>query len=502
MTTAPVIDGAPGRVAGLPMWVAGCIFAVLSTYAAVASAGFLETDACVHYLYARFALQEHHLLVNVWGRPFCTALYMLPAVLGGRIGVRLTSLALALATAWICYRIARRQGYEHPQLAFIFLLGQPLLFLHSFSELTELPFAFLLAMTFLAYQGRRLFLMALLAGLMPAARPEGLGFIVLAAGALIAHRRLRWLPLLVLPAALWSLAGWAITGAAQPWYMQWWQWLPRQWPYAQKSLYDSGWLVHFLVGLPAVVGPGAFPATILGLLISLRSSHAAYRASRHLFRCDLLIPGIALMILGVHSFLYWTGRMASSGEFRYMLTASPMWALLAARGWAWAWRQAQLRRPLLWAGIAVLIPPLIANRVWTIVPLRQQPDSQRAAQAAAWYIGSEYSRTHPRLIATHPEVYYFADISPTDKNRTEEFHLKVIENPPPGVILIWDPMYGMYNADANRAIPLDRILERGWRVVRRFEKVVPAKADSAINRMAAAVQQDELPEWVVLVPPG
>src|SRR3954449_5139691 len=71
-------------------------FAILSIAASLASQGFLEADGCTHYLYARFALSEPHYLVNIWGRPICTALYALPAVLGGRFGVRCCSLLLAI----------------------------------------------------------------------------------------------------------------------------------------------------------------------------------------------------------------------------------------------------------------------------------------------------------------------------------------------------------------------------------------------------------------------
>ena len=41
---------------------------------------------------------------------------------------------------------------------------QPLVFLHSFSELTELPFAFLLTLGFWAYQRRQFLLMAFVMG--------------------------------------------------------------------------------------------------------------------------------------------------------------------------------------------------------------------------------------------------------------------------------------------------------------------------------------------------
>src|SRR5215213_6505618 len=109
--TAPIVESPPPPVADapraarhnewVPMIVATAIFAALSLWAAISSEGFLEADSCTHYQYARFALGETHYLVNVWGRPFVTALYAVPAVLGGRMGVRVTSLCCALVIAWL-----------------------------------------------------------------------------------------------------------------------------------------------------------------------------------------------------------------------------------------------------------------------------------------------------------------------------------------------------------------------------------------------------------------
>ncbi len=47
------------------MAIAFAIFSVLSLMCAVTSDGFLEADACTHYLYARFAFEEPHYLVNL-----------------------------------------------------------------------------------------------------------------------------------------------------------------------------------------------------------------------------------------------------------------------------------------------------------------------------------------------------------------------------------------------------------------------------------------------------
>ena len=110
------------RATWIPIVVATTIFSALSIWAARASDGFLEADACTHYMYARFALSEVHYFVNVWGRPFVTA-RLLPAAIGGRAAVRMTTLVVALAIAFIAYRIAKNQKYRWPALAFVFTLA-------------------------------------------------------------------------------------------------------------------------------------------------------------------------------------------------------------------------------------------------------------------------------------------------------------------------------------------------------------------------------------------
>src|SRR3954466_8761036 len=110
----------------LPIFLAAVIFASLSLLCAITSDGFLEADACTHYMYANYAIGETHYLVNVWGRPFVTALYAIPAALCGRLGGRLTRRGCALLMATIAWRIARDLNLRWPALAFIFTLAQPL----------------------------------------------------------------------------------------------------------------------------------------------------------------------------------------------------------------------------------------------------------------------------------------------------------------------------------------------------------------------------------------
>jgi len=162
-------------------FIAILAFAICSIAAAVRSRGFIESDGATHYVFARHAFEQPIFFVDIWGRPLCTALFAVPASVGGLIAVRMTSLLAAIGCALVAAEIARGQGYPRPVLALIFTLGQPLLFLHSFSELTELPFALVLGLAFIGYQRRRWWAMAILAGIAPLGRPEGFVFLLLAA---------------------------------------------------------------------------------------------------------------------------------------------------------------------------------------------------------------------------------------------------------------------------------------------------------------------------------
>jgi hypothetical protein len=442
---------------------AAIIFAALSISCAVTSQGFLEADACTHYQYARFALSEPHYLVNVWGRPFVTALYSIPAVLVGRIGVRLSSLAFALLIALVAFEIAKNLRYRWPALAFVFTLAQPLLFLHSFSELTELPFALLLAGAFGAYVNRQWFVMALLAGLLPTARPEGFGFLLLAAIALAMHRKL-WVALLPLPLLVWCYAGWRVYGSPIysdtrfPHALHWLLWLRHNWPYSQRSTYESGYLLHFIALLPVVVSPFLLPFFGIGTAVSvrLRGFFTDHRA-----RCQTLIAALPLIVLAVHSLLYWLGRMASNGEARYMLVVAPFWALLAARGWEWTFTRLDWRHPMRWSAAAALLPVAV-NWIYPVLPLNLTHDGRRAQAVAHWYGSTTISVHYPRILASNPEIAYFMGVSHTDRAWVADWRKEVVDRAPPGTVMVWDPTYGLHNASADRVITLDEIQAAGW----------------------------------------
>lgn len=448
--------------------LATAVFGLLWLWQVRVSEGFLEADACSHYLIARFAFDEPYRFVDIWGRPFKTLLFAGPAYLAGRTGVQATGLVLAVACAFLAMLWASDLlKLRRPSLAFVFTLAMPLVFLHSFSELTELPFALLLALAFHAYAKQRFLLAALLTGLLPLARPEGFGFLALLTVALLLQRRWAALPLLGVGLAVWTWLGWEAYGRDGPMLT----WLPRHWPYAGDSVYASGSIFHFAALLPALVSPAAFPALLLGgwrvaTLHSLSTLRSDPRA-----RAALLLLALPLFVLTAHSVLYALGKMASNGELRYLLVTAPFWGVLVAAGWERAFDL--LRRPpaeaLRFAAYTTAVPWLINFHFYGVLPIRFD-NAWEAARFVARFADAHGRATgRPALMAGHPGIYYFLDRSNNDPNLARELITPNIENPPPGTLLLYDPVYARFNASRDRRVDsTDDITRHGWQELPHF----------------------------------
>jgi hypothetical protein len=446
------------------------VFSLMSITLAITSIGFLEGDSCSHFLMARTAWSNLAYLTNVWGRPFCTGFYAIPAHVAGIMGCRVASLLAAIIVAFITRAIAKGQGYRWPVLSLIFLLAQPLVFLHSFSELTELPFALLFSTALLAYQRRWFFVFALALGLSPLSRPEGFGFIALGFVALLLHRRWWWSFLLVLPIIAWDYFGWKLNGSQGVW----WHWLADNWPWSKESLYERGNILHFVGLLPVVVSPFLLLPVLIGGWLCLRGRNFTSVSSwigeafgkDQIRRIDMLIAGMPWGLLIAHSLLYTLGKMASNGEVRYMMVTAPMWALMANRGYVWIFECMRWPRPFLYAAFISMLP-LLANRIWTVLPLGLSPDWMEAQQIALWYKTGTLQKQYPRLDISAIGLTYALDFDP-ESHRLIPWTKPVINARPPGTLLIWDRVGGLFNSDENRKITLDEIRKAGWKPLKTF----------------------------------
>ncbi len=464
-------ESQPGHRDRLLLIAFGSVFAILSVMMNVLSTGFLEADGITHYLYARHAFDAPWVFVDVWGRPTVKLLHAPLAAAGGTVLghptglvlVRLVSLMMAIGGAIVTWRVATKLPMFHQRAALVFVcaLGSPLVFLHSFSVLTELPFGFLMVICLWAYARQRWVVLALVAGLLPATRPEGIGFVLMIVGGLVLHRRWLALPLVALGPITWATAGWMIAGSQGSPITGPFLWLASAWPYSEESTYASGQLLKFVGMLPAAVGPMLFPFVVIGLVVAYRQ----WRGWRteHEVRVGLVIALVPTIVIVVHSLLHWTGKMASSGDVRYLLAVSPFWALLAARGLEATWQRLRLRG-LVPATLAfILVPIIVLQAFYPIVPIREDDDAQLAREVAQWWLDdaqAELRATHPHLQVDHPVFRLAAGTTPFSSGTTPR---EIAEARPPGSVYLWHVVYSQYNADFRYTVPVELPPASGWR---------------------------------------
>jgi len=474
-------------------WLSSAIYLVLSLTMGALSKGFLEGDACTHYLYARFSFAEPYLLADVWGRPFCTALYAIPAVLFGRMGVRALCAIVVVAVGYICRRVAKNLGFPRPALAAILLYAQPLLFLHSFSELTEIPFILLLALAMLAFERKHWKTFALIIGFMPTARPEGFGFILLSLPALYFANR-KAIPLLFVPLIAWSVGGWADYGMLQPWYIEAPLWLKRNWPYSEKSVYIPKNFFFLPSMLPGVVGPMLFIGLPLGVWRCLRRYPLTFQD-----RVKYAIAATAMMVLIGHAALGALGKLGSNAELRYMLTVSPLWAMIMAAGWVWIFDHYPLvKRKYLFVGLMACAPVLVNIFVYRVVPLSLNSEGKRSIEVAQWVRECPYFQDYDKTIYTVRGLNFLLDVSHTDPIKSAEYKRNKILPDTQGVLMVWDPIYGQFNSDTNRIMSAAEIEQKGWIPVKVFGKSDPTpKKTGLLDQLS----KDDLNDWVVFLSP-
>lgn len=447
------------------------LYAAFSAWLAITSPYFLEADGITHFLARRFAIDQPLHFVSVWSRPLCVALYCIPAKFGGLIATRLESLALVLLTVPLVIASARCLGVRRSAWAGLFLLTQPLLFAHSFSELTEVPFALLLIAAFYCYQRQWFGAMAFLVAISPLGRPEGFGLLLVAAVALVLHRRWAWLLVLPLGLVAWNVAGWHVFGGPKDY--PWWRWLGNNWPYSPESVYGRGSVLTFVQVLPAVIGPIGFGFAAFGSVAMLRlgrrplGAATAFFAS-HRARCRTLALLIPVGVLLAHTLLWVTGKMASNGEPRYLLVAAPFWAIVSALGLERLTRRFAWKRPLLLVAVGAALP-FIANVFWTVFPLGPQNDDRLADRVATWLNDNSVLRErYPRVFAWSPHLFLRLDVDKLNDRVAGQMTRTQAQAAPGGSLLVWDSVYSDFNSSADYVVPQDLLRASGWRPLKRF----------------------------------
>ena len=331
---------------------AGIILLALSLVVAFLTQNTYDTgDSLQHYLSSRYALAHPQLFFDTWAKPLFVLLTVGPAQ-AGFIGMLVFQCVVAAGSAHLAFRVAQQLRLPLPWLAVPFVYAAPDYFLMQFSGLTEPLFGLVLvAGVALAVRGRAGWSGAVLSWL-PFVRAEG--FILLAVWAvyLVASRQVRWLPLLGLGFAVYSLVGWAVLGELG------WVFGRNAYRYKLASYGHGGW-ADFVTQLPGLLGW----VLVVLFWVGLGRGLAAWvrptlrRSPAHWPAELLLLYGSIVAYIGAHSTFWALGIFQSLGMTRVLAALTPLAAVVALSGLDVISRLGQTARGRrrLQLGLAVLV---------------------------------------------------------------------------------------------------------------------------------------------------
>ena len=432
---------------GLP-----ALYLILATWVVLAFEGTGGSgDSEQHFLIARWAPVHPELYLDHWGKPLFTLLAS-PFAQLGFAGMKAFNALCMLGTLLMTMRLARRWELPHPVLAGLFLLACPGVWELTFSGLTEPLFSLGLVTVVVLAEEDRWRPAALVAGLLPFVRSEGLLVLGVLVCFLVLHRQWRAIPWSAAGHVLFGLAGWPLHGTPF--------WTFTRIPYAQGATgYGSGEAGHFVEQLLYLTGVPVYILFWVGLLaaVVLVVRHPSWRER-------LSMPlSFLVVLMAAHSLFWALGIFHSMGLSRVLFPVLPLAALAAAGGLAFLRQGMAGLHPLAGRGLAFLLIgwavvfPFTPNPAALHVEDLEPTTDQRLMERVA-----EHLRDGPpgRIAHQHPGLDLALGHDPFDPEQHLGLQPADLEALRPGDRVVWDDWFAVVEAGLHQeALERDPRLE-------------------------------------------
>jgi hypothetical protein len=427
------------------------------------------TDDMGHHLYSRYFWRYPELMLNQWQRPLYTLLTAGPALFGYRMHC-LSSVVFSLSCCGFTIAIARHYGLKNTALIPVIMATTPAFVEIFWTTLSEPPFAALLSCALWCHVKGFHGAATTVTGFLPLVRPEGGIVMMIWIVAYLWHNRRKYLPLILLGAAFWLVAAWAITGDVLYPLRASYRFSPGlrgiQWDYVLKFYDDfSGplWFVSATVGLIAWRGtrldlvhvvylgifmffmflkdnledlpPGHFgwrfmaPLVPLFALYALKGSRIFIEGWRVLTPISVKSLRLLLLTLGFGWTAVATIYFAKGNAYSPTLLSLAVLGDLSIFLWLWEDRWSLRLRRALFAGLVIIS---LGYTLWKVPFYRAGEMDIAVRQLAQWWLSdprNEGLRVNCALLG----FYYYAGLDPV-YNQKSEGALPGI----PGGIVIWD----------------------------------------------------------------
>lgn len=386
------------------------------------STGVYLHDEIGHLLISKNAWAYPELMLDTWGRPLNTMLYMIPARAGLTVA-RMLSLLIAVLTVIFTTKIASCSGVERTYLIPLLLWFQPWFNGFSYQAITEVPFSLcLVGGIFLWVRGREA-LAAMVFGFLPLIRHEGI--VLSGLFGLYGMFQRKWFcsALVAAPSVVYNVVYFATLN---------------NWPFAifldakPTEHYGHGSWFHFV---PRLVYRAGSPVVLLALIGSA-ASWKYRRRHRYL--------ALYIVYFLTHTVIYRFGLFGSGGYSIFLLPLAPALAIVAALGCETLLNNARLHpekhsmlsHRMLQAGVVLVIVSALTMG-FTSRPVTADEEALAMKEAAMW-ISHNMPSAKP-VISTHVWFVYYFELPWSPSTRWDA--PVNLENLPDGSLVVWDRHY-------------------------------------------------------------
>lgn len=273
-------------------------------------------DSVYHYLYAKYAWQNHSLYFNHWAKPLFTIVSS-PFAQFGFTGIKIFNVLASSFSVLFSYKIAKKLNLKYAHLIFIPLFTAPLFFKVMFSGLTEPFSAFLLSAFLWCWISDKKITAITIISFIPFIRSEGLIILGVIFVFLLWKKEWKHVPLLGIGHVVISIAGYPYYNDAL--------WVFNKIPYAKlSSVYGVGNWTHFINQLYFCLGPILYLLLLIGLIKILFDLFSKENKQELFVEKLFLVYGIFIAFFLAHTSFWALGIFNSMGLNRVFVTVFPL----------------------------------------------------------------------------------------------------------------------------------------------------------------------------------
>ena len=388
-------------------------------------------DSIMHYLFARSAPAHPELYFHHWAKPLYVLLAS-PFAQFGFEGLKFFNLLNILFCFYFIHESALLMGMRRTLVAPFIGLCSPLVFVLTYSGLTEPLFALFNILGFWLILRKKEIPALIIISFLPFIRSEGL----LICGAyvlyLLWYRRFSILPWLLTGSVIYSIAGSLVHGNLL--------WIFTEIPYATlQSVYGKGSLFHFVGELYFVVGFPVYCLFFIGLIFPLFTGFRAVVEAKS----SMLIWLCFFSVFIAHSLFWYFGIFGSMGLKRVLICVLPQICLIGLNGFNALLDLVprRIRFVLSTSMIAyVLLFPFLPNPAALQLPADLEPDAEQKLALPVLKVIREDQKIYP-LVYNHHYLSMALDIDHFDLQKHRELNTELIASLPTGALIIWETVY-------------------------------------------------------------